>query len=297
MDITPVTSIDDEQTQPRLTIEPSVTAPDGSFWVFNGTGYDKVVDAWSVEQHIRPAAVTARLGDVRSWVQYVERYHQPDRLLLSWSERGLRAILDFHQTLDAPGRAQWTAEHPFVTSSQWNAWTGFADGKTAWSQQQTVNKLDELADDVVSPVASEILDIIRTLRTTVKLAAKSDMREDGGSELSWSKDSAVTSKRAIPSEIVISIPVLKGHVRDADETILVPGEDGKAVERVLKAGTPVNYGLPVKVRPSVDDDGKTSFRFLLPTAERVLEAVYADRVNAAKALLGSLGESLYRATA
>lgn len=287
----------DIQEAPRIIIEPGVSAPDQSFFVFNGAGYDRVSEPWSIEQHVGPAKAAIKLGDVRSWVAYVTRYHLADRLLLTWSDAGLRAVLDYHASLDGAGRAQWTAEHPFVTSSQWNAWTAFADGKRLWTQQETVNKLDELADDVIQPTAADVLDIIRTLRTTVKLAAKSEIREDGSSEITWSKDSTVTGKRAIPSEIQISIPVLKGHVRDTDETIAVKGQDGKEATKTLLAGTPVNYGLTVKVRPVAEDDGRLLFRFLMPTAERALEAVYADRVRAAKDLLGDLGETLYRATA
>lgn len=285
----------DIQEAPRIIIEPGVSAPDGSYWVFNGAGYDRAVEPWAVEQHVGPAKAAIKLGDVRPWVAYVQRYHHADRLLLTWSDAGLRAVLDYHASLDGAGRAQWTAEHPFVTSSQWRAWTAFADGKTLWTQQQTVNKLDELADDIVAPVASEVLDIIRTLRTTVKLAAKSEIREDGSSEIIWSKDSTVTGKRAIPPEIQISIPVLKGHVSDTDKVIAVKNERGEDVQRTLPAGTPVTYGLPVKVRPAAEDDGRLLFRFLMPTAERVLEAVFVDRVSAARALLGDLGEQLLRA--
>lgn len=292
----------DGQEAPHIIIEPSVSGPGGSLWVFNGTGYDQAVAPWAVEehteQHIGPAKASVSLGDVVSWAAYILRYADDERrrLLLTWNELGLRAVLDYHQTLDTAGRGQWTATHPFITSTQWNDWGRFADGKTAWSQQQTVNTLDKLADDIVDPVASEVLDIIRALQVTSKLEAKSVLREDGSSEISWSQDNTVKGKKAIPSEITISIPVLKGHVSDADRTIKAKDDKGQEVERVIPAGTPVKYGLPVKIRPSVDD-GKVSFRFLMPTAERVLEAVYADRVAAAKALLGDLGGSLYRATA
>lgn len=288
------------QEAPRIIIEPSVSGPGQSFFVFNGQGYDQVVAPWAVEehtdQHIGPAKAAVSLGDVPSWVAYVKRYHLPERLLLTWNENGLHAVLDAHQSLDAAGRGQWTAAHPFVLSDQWATWRKFANGETSWSQLQTVAMLDKLADDIVDPVASEMLDIIRTLRVNVKLAGKSAYLENGSTELSYSKDSAVVGKKAIPSEITINVPVLKGHVSDADRTIKIKDEQGQETERVIPAGTPVRYGVTVKVRPSVDDDGRVSFLFLMPTAERVLETVYADRVQAAKDLLGKeLAETLYRA--
>lgn len=275
--------VDVVQTAPHLTIESYYKADDGSEWLRMGDRYEQIVAPWVVADHIGPVRAHLSLGDVASWVQYVTRYADEHRqqLLMTWSDKGLRAVLDHHQDLATPGRAQWIAEHPFITSEQWNRWTALADGKTRWTQQQAVDQLDALADDIVTPVASKVLDIIRTLRSSVKMEAKSVLREDGGSEVSFSKDSSVTGKTAIPPVIEISIPVLKGHTTE---------QDGVSI--------PVLYSLPVNVRPSVDDSTHTlGFRFLMPTAERVLEAVYADRVTAAKALLGELGASLYRATA
>lgn len=270
----------DIQEAPRIIIEPSVSLPNQA--VIAHKDYVEVMAPWAVEAHVGPAKGVQKLGDVPSWVAYVLRYADPSCLLLTWSEAGLRAVLDNHRSLTEPGRAGWVAEHPFITSDQWKAWRKLADGETRWTQQQAVDRLDALADDIVTPVASKVLDIIRTLRSSVRMEAKSVLLEDGGSQISFAKDSTVTGKTAIPPEIEIRIPVLKGHTTE---------QEGASI--------PVLYSLPVKVRPSVDDSSHTlGFRFLMPTAERVLEAVYADRVAAAKDLLGAeLGKTLYRATA
>lgn len=269
--ITPVTSLDEEQTQPRLTIDPHVKAADGSEWIFNGAGYDKIVEPWAVESHIPPIKKTESFGDVESWAEYVRSYGEPGHDLLTWNERGLRAVLDYHSAGGLPNRCQWIAEHPFVQSSQWQAWTKFANGSTRWSQQQTVDMLDALAQDIVSPDAATVIGIIRTLRATVNTTAASELREDGSTSIEFTKNSAMKGQAVIPSEITIGIPVLKGHT--------VATDDGKLA--------PVLYRLPVKVRPSIDDtNGTISFRFLLPTAEQTLESAVADRVAAARAALG-----------
>lgn len=273
----------DIQEAPRIIIEPSVSGPGDSLWVFDGQGYKPAIAPFEIQaqrdQYVGPAKASVSLGDVASWVAYVKRYHRPERLLLTWSEHGLKAVLDAHESLDAAGRGQWTASHPFLKSSQWDNWTAFANGKTSWTQKAAVDKLDEYADDVVDPVSATLLDILRTMRATVSSRAESEYRQDGGMLLSYTQDSKLVGKAAVPSEITIQIPVLKGHTLD----------DGR---------TPVMYRLPVKIRPAVDPkDGTVSFRFLMPTAERVLEAVYADRVDAAKELLGEkLAATLYRAT-
>lgn len=272
--------VDIVQTAPHLTIDSYYKADDGSEWLRMGDRYEQIVAPWVAADHIGPVKANKSMGDVASFASFVLRFKADPGPLLTWSDQGLQGVLDFGTQSD-PGRAKFVVTHPFITSERWKAWRALADGKTRWTQQQAVDQLDMLADDIVTPVASKVLDIIRTLRSSVKMEAKSVLREDGGSEVSFSKDSTVTGKTGIPPVIEISIPVLKGHTTE---------QDGVSI--------PVLYSLPVNVRPSVDDSTHTlGFRFLMPTAERVLEAVYADRVNAAKALLGELGQSLYRATA
>ena len=71
---------------------------------------------------------------------------------------------------------------------------------------------------------------------------------------------------ALPATILVGIPVLKGHL----------GADDK----------PAYYPLEVRIRVSADDTGRLVFRLTCPTAERILEEVYADRVRLARDLLG-----------
>jgi hypothetical protein len=280
--ITPVTEDEDEQTQPRLTIDPQITAPDGSFYVFDGEhGYRRVVEPWAVEAHIGPIRASEKLGDVDSWAAYVLRYagaddHAP---LLTWSEAGLRAVLDYHTAeLDA-GRCQWTAAHPFERSDRWKAWARLADGQPR-SQKQAIEALEDLAEDIKEPAAGDVVGILRKLRASVNASAETELQPDGSTSVSFKKDTKVQSGAvSLPPEIAIQIPVLKGHTEQ---------REGKAV--------PVLYRLSVRVRPSIDDQARLTFRFSMPTAERVMEAVYLDRVEAARLALGD-ELSILRATA
>lgn len=272
--ITPVTDNEDEQTQPRLTILPHFKAADGSEWAFNGSGYSQIVAPWAVEQHIAPIRVSESFGDVESWVNYVQWYDTSAELL-TWSERGLRAVLDYHGPSGEPGRCQWIAEHPFQLTSQWRAWASLANGMPR-TQRQLLEALEDLSEDIVDPDAAMLVSILRTLRATVNATAQTDLNADGSTHVEFTKNSTIhAGKVSLPPEIKIGVPVLKGHTEE---------KDGKRV--------PVVYRLPVRVRVSVDDQAHLAFRLTMPTAERTLESVYADRVAAAKAMLGPSGTLL-----
>lgn len=257
------------QDAARLTIVPAYTAPDGSVYVHQDLV--KAVDAWAVEAHIAAPKASEQFGDVESWVAYVQRFAggEPYLPLLTWSERGFRAVLDYHVNDAEPGRCQWTATHPFERSDQWKAWAQLANGSPR-TQKQAIEALEDLAEDIQEPKAADVVGILRKLRASVNATAETELYPDGSTGVSFKKDSKVQSEVSLPPEIAIQIPVLKGHTEE---------KDGKRV--------PVLYRLSVRVRPSIDDAAHLTFRFSMPTAERVLEAVYADRVKAAVALLGA----------
>lgn len=261
--VVPITASDNEQTAPRLTIDPMLTPQDGSVWAWNGTGYSKIVEPWAAENHLEPINRTERFGDVESWVEYVKRFGGNDEFapFVSWNESGLSAVLDYHAHLEAPGRCQWKAQQPFERSAQWKAWASLTDGR-ARRQREVIEALEDLGADIVEPDAAGLLTILRTLRATVNTAADSELRPDGSTSVAFTKDKTISAgKIELPAEIVIGIPILKGH--------------------------PVTYRLRVRVRVSVDDNAQLAFRLTIPSAERALEDVFADRVQAATELLGA----------
>lgn len=275
--ITPVTENDDEQTQPRLTIDPEITAPDGSFYVFDGqSGYRKVVEAHESDTYIPPFRSEAKLGDIESWCAFVVQFSMPSVMpLLTWSQNGLKAVLDYGE-MDAPARRRAVAEHPFQTTRQWQAWqkiTGQAHG-----QKALIEALEEHRQDVQDPDAAKMVELIRSLRANVNVAAESELGSNGNTKLSFSRQT--TTSVELPPSLTIGIPVLKGHTApDAN------GVDG-----------PVRYAIEVLIRVDVLDGGKLAFRLSMPNAEQALEDAVADRVRLAKSTLGE-AYPLYRATA
>jgi hypothetical protein len=105
--------------------------------------------------------------------------------------------------------------------------------------------------------------LLGSMRATVNKSAQTELRPDGTTSVTWSDAKNIAARGGttdLPPEFTITIPVLKGH--------------------------DVRYKLAVRLRASVDDQARLALRFSIPLAERALEAVFSDRVAAAKLLLG-----------
>jgi hypothetical protein len=277
--------VNEEHTAPLLAIAPYYKDPQTSaLYVHEDLKLQQ--GPWAEEAHIKPPRADERIGDIESWTAYVQRYSSADRApLLTWNGKGLRAILDYHVSDEAPGRCQWVAVHPFVTSAAWDAWMKLANGQPI-SQRAAIERLEDLAPDITDPSPTDLTNLLRTLRASVNAKADTELRADGTTKVSFSKDQTVKSGSAegsvdLPPEFRIGIQVLKGHV----ETV----RDEKTAEERL---VPVVYALAVRLRVTVDDNAHLAFRFSIPLAERTLEYVYADRVAAAKKILGDSYELL-----
>jgi uncharacterized protein YfdQ (DUF2303 family) len=185
----------------------------------------------------------------------------------------LHAVLDYHQNdglEGAPGRLQWTAHHPFTPSPEWKAWMSLCTGH-AVAQREAIERLEDMATDITDPVPAELMNLLRSLRTSVNKSAETELRPDGSTSVRFADDKNVAARGGtadLPSEFSISIPLLKG--------------------------LPQRYGLKVRLRATVTDQARLALRFSIPLAEQALEMVYADRVASAKALLGD-GFSVLRA--
>ncbi len=271
---------DDAHKGAHIIVAESYTAPDGSVYVHQDLC--RVVEPWAVEQHISPIKAHESFGDVESWAEYVTRFASVEQFapLLTWSERGLRAVLDYHGDDGTPRRCQWTAEHPFTLAPAWRKWAALATGSPR-SQREVLEAFEDLGADILEPAAADLVALVRTLRATSMASADTELRPDGTTRVSYTKNQTVNAgELVLPPTLTIAVQALKGHVAG--------DENGKEV--------PVLYRLTVRMRVSVGDDARLSFRLSMPDAERVLEAVYADRVEAARVALGS-DYSILRATA
>ncbi len=233
----------------------------------------RVQNAYAEEAHVAPMSAKETFGDVESFVRYVHLYGRAPTAHLTWNSAGLRAILDYADAENGdPGRCQWAALLPFRRSLQWEAWLSFANGQSL-GQKSAVEKLEDLASDIVEPAPADLMGLLRGLRATVNAKADTELRPDGTTKVAFERDAKVQSASSLelPSSFAIAIPVLKGHVAE---------------------GRPVVYRLDVRLRVSVDDGAKLLLRFTIPNAERVLEDVYAERVATAKGLLAANYELL-----
>ena len=269
--------VDDEHHAPHLTIQAHHKASDGSEYLREGDVYRQIVAPWSVEQHIGPFRAGERLGDIESWCAFVDRFSTDDvEPLLTWSDKGLKATLDYG-LMDAPGHRQAVAEHPFLRTRQWEAWQWIAGGN-AIGQKALIEALEDHRQDIQEPDAATVVGLIRSLRANVNVAAESELESNGNTKLSFSRQT--TTSVELPPSLTIGIPVLRGHtVADAN------GVHG-----------PVLYAIEVLIRVDVLDQGKLAFRLSMPNAEQALEDAVTDRVATAKELLGD-AYTLLRATA
>lgn len=269
------------QTAPRLAIAPAYTDPTtGAVYVHQDL--ELTVDPWEAEAHIGPIEEHIKLGDVESWIRYVSRFGAgaANRApFLTWSERGLRAVLDYHASDGTPGRCDWVAEHPFTRSPEWVAWTSLANGRPR-SQRELVEALEDLGEDIDEPSAAELVGMLRKLRASVSSHAETELAEDGSTRVRFGQDRTVDVPGVVlPPTISIVIPVLRGHVE--------PDEDGRDV--------PVRVKLQVRIRVTVDDAAHLQFRLSMPTAERAVEMVVSSIVEGVHEQLGE-AYTLLRAT-
>lgn len=243
----------------RPAVEDSMT---GAFYVHKD--YTQYRKDWEDEAHVGPVKAAESFGDVASWAEYVKRFCPAGcdfPPLLTWNSVGLKAILDYHRG-DLAGRVQWTATHPFTRSPEWRAWESFANGSPV-NQRTAIERLEDLGEDITDPPEMDLTNLLRQLRANASAKAETEIRPDGTSAVSFAKETNVSSKVgevALPPIIKVAIPVLVGDT--------------------------VRTEFRVRMRVSVGEDAKLTFRFSIVNPERVLETVYAERVQEAILALG-----------
>ena len=218
---------------------------------------------WAVKEYVGPPRVDQTFGDTGSWASYVLLYGSPDQTLATWNAHGLHAVLDYHDLDRKPGRCAWIARRPFVVGPEWAAWSAFANG-AAISQRQAVERLEDLADDIVEPAAADLMSLLRVLRANVKASAETALRPDGSTSISWSQDKQLTkagNATELPGSLKLALPVLKGQSE--------------------------RWEVGCRLRVSVDDQAHLTLRLALVNPDRVLERVYAEEVAVAAKLLDS----------
>ena len=271
----------------QTVVAPHIRTNDGAEYVHKDLV--KVVDPWEVENHIGAPSGEERFETIGSWAEFVKRYGKTETTLLMWNDHGFEAQLDYHDDgtnastgeavheSDRWGRDRWTASMPFVYSTEWNDWSEMA--RRPHGHREVIEFVEDHAPDIKRPDAAAIGQTLQTLRANVNSTAVTTLKPDGSTHVDFTQTRSVagsaTQKQTeteLPQAIEIAIPVLKGHIDDK--------------------GQPVRYKLTVRVRPSVDDEARLTFRFTIPQADQVKEEVLQEQVADAQTRL--TGFPLYR---
>lgn len=242
---------------PAVVIQATYKDPvTGALYVH--TDLEFAQEPWAEEAHIAPFTADEDFGDVESWAAYVKRFDN-GHSLLTWSSDGLKAVLDY----GPDQRGQIVATMPFVKSPEFKAWMALADGH-AKGQREAIEALEDRGADIVDPDPATLMNLLRSLRTSVGSKADTTLNPDGTTAVIFERVTTVraggNSNLDLPSLITIAVPILKGH--------------------------DTRYKMAVRVRAAPDSNAHLMLRFSIPEAERALELVYADRVLAATTLLG-----------
>lgn len=225
---------------------------------------------WANSEYIPPQRTHEQLGSAESWATYIKKFHGDDLgTLLTWGPCGFKAILDYHISMDDPGRCQWIAEMKFEFSNEWIQWRSMREN-SPWPHKKAIERLEDLSEDITEPSPADLMNLIRNLRSTVNATAQTELLVDGTTRVGFTQEKAVKgiSDVALPSEFTIAIPVLRG--------------------------SDVRYKIAVKLRANVDDQAHLALRFSIPSSERILDAVYKDELKIAETVLGK-GYTILRA--
>ena len=259
---------------PRNEIAARDTDPvSGAVWVWTPDGMRMDVEPWPVP----PVKADEKFADVKSWAAYVKTYRNPETAatLLTWNEKGLRAVLDYHSNgSEEAGRCQWIATMPFQAAPEWAAWQKITI-PAGLTQRQAVDALEERESEITDPATATLLTMLRNLRPYVNSKAEIALKPNGGTRMTY-KDSGVRSgpnEVELPGTLEVSIPVLRGAADDE--------------------GKPLLAALTVRLRATSDKEDTVTLRFTVVHAEAALEDAMLSLVAAAETALGT-GYSLLR---
>src|SRR3990167_1416877 len=262
-----------EDTDNPITAD--YVAPDQS--VFVHSDLVRVGQPWAVEAHTGPVKAEERFADVKSWASYVTIYRnaEPAATLLTWNEKGLRSVLDYHDDgSENAGRCQWVASMPFQAAPEWAAWQKITV-PAGLTQRQALDALEERELDITYPATATLLTLLRELRPLSNSHATVSLKPNGESRLTFGEVGVKSGPNEVdlPGGLKINIPVLRGAV-DAE-------------------GYPMLATLNVRLRATNDKELNATLRFSVVDAEAALEAAMMSLVAAAEKALGT-GYSLLR---
>lgn len=226
-----------------------------------------------LSHHLQPTPnALARLQDVDSFIQYVNRYSTADTLLGVEPESAqFTATFDYHAeppqdrgSLTAAARASMcrprdhTATLTLIKSPELREWEK-AFGK--WHAQEDLAEwLEDHAHQVTDPGHADILTIARELSINSDVTyTKAQRANDGGYDFQYKEDTTgAAGELSIPGKITINIPLYLGDVATPIESLLrYRLRDGAAVFyiRPLRLEEMLRYAIE-QIRAKITQETK-----------------------------------------
>ena len=196
-----------------------------------------------LEPHpIMPPTGDTALADAKSWVHYITRYGNPSLALLTWNDRRMKAILDYHKAghEQAAGRAEWSATYAYPFTPIFSKWDLALGGDGRLSHEGFVELMERTLTYITESEQADsalMMDTISTMRVTRKSHAESTYNSDGSTDISWHRQEGIRGSKEgqarLPQTIEVSIPFMEQRKERMDFEIRLRPRLGKDDEIVI----------------------------------------------------------------
>lgn len=176
-----------------------------------------------------------RFEDIASLAQYLATWGEPETMIsVSSSNACISAVIDHHDTMSehkpraCEHRASFEAQlHPVI-----KLWLGM-QGKTL-SQLQFGRFLEDRAQDVISPDAASVMEMVMTFDAIKKVTFRSSQRlHDGRRQFNYSEENEARGATTLPEYFLVRAPIYSGmEPQDVKFMIRYDINDGALLFRI-----------------------------------------------------------------
>ncbi|ORE94117.1 hypothetical protein ATO13_08586 [Stappia sp. 22II-S9-Z10] len=196
--------------------EPHV-GPDGSQHLI-------VPDGWRLER-LAPLAPNmaghvsqiVSVDDPESFALYFDAFQRPETRIFADAARGvLTAVIDYHADDEdraaEPGRCAHRLVYTAPKSVEWTRWAELHRREVP--QEALLEFLEENAQDIASPAAADVLELVRDFRSIRATKFQRALNlADGSVSLTYTDEEQGEQKTRVPNALSIAVPVYEGGER------------------------------------------------------------------------------------
>ncbi|MFL0806710.1 MAG: YfdQ family protein [Oceanobacter sp.] len=149
-----------------------------------------------------------------AFINYVNDFCDEDSaIFVDQNEAKFVAILDFHRGTDSPRHGNHTATFKCQKTDEWDVWLK-SNGKKM-SQEEFALFIEDNADEIVHPVAAEMLEIALTIKANINCEFRQSHRLDNGQvQLTYNEvidgRAGPSGQLEIPQEIKVGMQPFQG---------------------------------------------------------------------------------------